>query len=180
VALFDSDGSQVHDGPGDVGYRGPGHMLGYVNRPDLTRGMVNDEGYSLSGDLGEFDTDGFLRITGRLKDIIIRGGVNISAREVEDHLLTHPSVRSVAVVSMPDPRLGERACAFVVAEPGTPLDLEQVSTFLREDRGVSIQKVPERLELISVMPISPTGKIRKGELRDRVRHLLDLEGSAEP
>ncbi|QBX55947.1 cyclohexanecarboxylate-CoA ligase [Nocardioides seonyuensis] len=169
VMLFDGDGQQVVVGPGEVGYRGPGHMLGYVRRPDLTQAMINSAGYSLSGDLGEFDADGFLRITGRIKDIIIRGGVNISAREVEDHLLTHPAVHDVAVVAMPDPRLGERACAFVVAEAGAQIDLDQICTYLRDERGISVQKLPERLELIEVMPISPTGKIDKADLRRRVR-----------
>jgi acyl-CoA synthetase (AMP-forming)/AMP-acid ligase II len=168
VALFDADGRRTLHGPGDVGYRGPGHMLGYVNQPELTARMINEEGYSLAGDLAVIDDDGFLRITGRIKDIIIRGGVNISAREVEDLLLNHPAIHDVAVVGMPDERLGERACAFVVAEPQAQPTLNELCDYLRYERGVSVQKLPERLELVDSLPLNATGKVKKGELRQRV------------
>jgi acyl-coenzyme A synthetase/AMP-(fatty) acid ligase len=168
IVLFDLDGRRAGNGPGDVGYRGPGHMLGYVNQPELTAKMINDEGFSLAGDLAVFDDDGYLRITGRIKDIIIRGGVNISAREVEELLLDHPQVRDVAVVGMPDARLGERACAFVVPAPGAVPTLDELCRYLREERGISVQKLPERLEVVDLLPVSATGKVQKTELRERV------------
>ncbi|MDR7254272.1 acyl-CoA synthetase (AMP-forming)/AMP-acid ligase II [Nocardioides sp. BE266] len=168
VALFDQDGARTDRGPGDVGYRGPGHMLGYLNQPDLTSSMLTADGFSLAGDLAEMDADGYIRITGRLKDIIIRGGVNISAREVEEHLLASPLVRDVAVVGMPDDRLGERACAFVVPEPGTAVTLAALTSFLEAERGISRQKLPERLEVVDALPLSAMGKVQKGELRARV------------
>ncbi|WP_051247589.1 AMP-binding protein [Nocardioides halotolerans] len=172
IVLFDQDGGRAGNGPGDVGYRGPGHMLGYVNQPELTATMVNAEGFSLAGDLAVFDDDGYLRITGRLKDIIIRGGVNISAREVEELLLAHPSVKDVALVGMPDPRLGERACAFVVPTPGSAPTLDELCGFLRDERGISVQKLPERLEVVDHLPVSATGKVQKVELRERVARVF--------
>jgi acyl-coenzyme A synthetase/AMP-(fatty) acid ligase len=176
IALFDENGRRTARGPGDVGYRGPGHMLGYLNRPDLTAALVNVDGFSLAGDLAEMDEDGYVRITGRLKDIIIRGGVNISAREVEDHLLTSPLVHDVAVVGMPDDRLGERACAFVVPEEGAEVSLAALTAFLEVERGISKQKLPERLELVDAMPRSAMGKVQKGELRARVATAMEEAG----
>lgn len=175
IALFDQERRQTDRGPGDVGYRGPGHMLGYLHRADLTASMLTPDGFSLAGDLAEMDEDGYVRITGRLKDIIIRGGVNISAREVEDHLLASPLVRDVAVVGMPDDRLGERACAFVVPEEGAEVTLSALVAFLEVERGISKQKLPERLEVVEALPLSAMGKVQKGELRERAR--AGLEGA---
>jgi non-ribosomal peptide synthetase component E (peptide arylation enzyme) len=106
-----------------------------------------------------------VRVTGRLKDIVIRGGMNISAREIEDHLLKHPAIQDVAVVGMPDERLGERLCAYVILASGTEtLTLDEVTGFLRE-HDVATQKLPERLEIASSLPMTATGKIQKHLLR---------------
>lgn len=143
------------------------HMLGYWDNREATEELFTPEGYSRSGDLGFMDKDGFVRITGRSKDIIIRGGMNISAREVEDELLQNPQVANVAVVAMPDERLGEKCCAFVVpAEDGTP-DLETIVEFLKE-RGIANQKLPERLEVVDELPTTATGKIQKHVLRAQI------------
>ena len=112
------------------------------------------------------DGDGYVRVTGRVKEMIIRGGMNISTREVEELLLKHPGVREVAVVGLPDDVLGERACAFVVTT-GEPPTLEELTRFLLEDQRLAKPKLPERLEIIDALPMTPTGKVQKFELRQR-------------
>jgi non-ribosomal peptide synthetase component E (peptide arylation enzyme) len=112
-----------------------------------------------------------LRVTGRIKDIVIRGGENISAREIEEVLIEHPGVENVAVVGYPDPRLGERCCAVVVAAEGSGVDLEVLNAFLLQ-RGIAKFKLPERLETVSELPTTPTGKVRKSELRRLVSEAL--------
>jgi non-ribosomal peptide synthetase component E (peptide arylation enzyme) len=102
----------------------------------------------------------------RLKDIIIRGGANISVNEIEGHLVAHPRIQQAAVVGYPDTRLGEKVCAIVVATPGEPLALEQVTDYLRNERRISPHKLPERLIVVNEMPITPTGKIQKFRLRE--------------
>ena len=118
------------------------------------------------------DDDGFVRVTGRLKDIIIRGGMNISAREIEEHLVRHPAIADVAVVGMPDERLGEKACAYVVlAEPSAPLTLSDVADYLRAQK-LATQKLPERLEIVPTLPMTATGKIQKHILRADIKKKL--------
>lgn len=157
---------------GDVTYRGPSHMVGYFHNEPATAELYTPDRFSRSGDLGYMDADGFVRITGRTKDIIIRGGINIGSREVEDLLITHDSVRDVAVVAMPDPRLGERACAFIVVEPGhEALTLPEMQEFLRTKK-IAVQKMPERIEVTEGLPMTPTGKVQKQLLRERIAAIL--------
>jgi cyclohexanecarboxylate-CoA ligase/acyl-CoA synthetase len=182
LGVFDVDGGSLPPGTeGEIAQRSPGSMLGYWNDPKRTADAFDREGWCRSGDLGRIDELGCLRVTGRLKDIIIRGGLNLSAREVEDNLITHPNVKDVAVVAMPDPVLGERACAFVVPA-GLPPTLNDLAVYLRDERRVSPTKLPERLEIVEALPITATGKVQKFELRDRVRRLIEAEQSslAEP
>jgi cyclohexanecarboxylate-CoA ligase len=114
VKIVDELGDEVPRGAqGDITYRGPSHMLEYYRDPEQTAALFTADGHSRSGDLGVMDADGYVRVTGRLKDIVIRGGLNISARELEELLVDHPRVAAVAVVGMPDERLGERVCAYV-------------------------------------------------------------------
>src|SRR5581483_11335301 len=125
-----------------------------------------------TGDLGAIGADGYLRIAGRKKDIIIRGGFNLSPAETEAVLLTHPAVAEAACVGMPDARLGERMCAFVVLREGealpAPAELERFLT----DAGLARGKHPERLEALDAMPLNPAGKILKRVLRDRITETL--------
>lgn len=166
VKVVDGEGREVPRGEeGDIAYRGPSHMIEYFHDDEETAALFTPDGFSRSGDLGRMDADGFVRVTGRLKDIVIRGGMNISAREVEDHLLQHPDIASVAVVGMPDERLGEKLCAYVVpADPEKPVTLDAVTAYLREHK-VATQKLPERLELANELPMTATGKIQKHVLR---------------
>ncbi|MCW2786649.1 MAG: o-succinylbenzoate--CoA ligase [Marmoricola sp.] len=166
VQIVDVDGNAVGPGEeGDIAYKGPSHMLEYYHDPDQTAALFTAEGYSRSGDLGRMTADGYVRVTGRLKDIVIRGGMNISAREIEDLLSELPSIANVAVVGMPDELLGERVCVYVVpSTPGASLTLDEVVAYLRS-RKVATQKLPERLEIIEALPLTATGKVQKHLLR---------------
>lgn len=177
VQVVGPDGYEVARGKeGDIAYKGPSHMIEYFRNDVETAALFTPEGFSRSGDLGRMDDDGFVRVTGRLKDIVIRGGMNISAREVEEHLLGHPQIANVAVVGMPDERLGEKVCAYVVLAEGAEMGLEDVTAYLREHK-VAMQKLPERLEVVSVLPMTATGKIQKHLLRAEIAHKLETEGS---
>jgi cyclohexanecarboxylate-CoA ligase len=175
VRVVGPDGEELPAGEsGDIAYHGPSHMLGYYDDPEETARLYTPDGYSRSGDLGAMDEDGFVRVNGRIKDIIIRGGINISSREVEDLLLQHPAVRDVAVVAMPDARLGERSCAFVVPAAGATPTLPELTDFLR-GKEIAVQKLPERVELIDALPMTAVGKVRKNVLRDRIAAILKAE-----
>jgi acyl-CoA synthetase (AMP-forming)/AMP-acid ligase II len=154
-------------GPGEEGEiraKGPNTMLGYVDS-SLDAEAFDEEGFFRTGDLGNLDADGFIAITGRLKDVIIRKGENISAKEVEDLLFTSPQVADAAVIGLPDARSGERACALVVpADPENPPTLPELFDFLK-GAGLMVQKIPEQLEILDVLPRNPTGKVLKHELR---------------
>ena len=168
LKTIDADGHTTGAGvEGEICYRGPGAILGYWNDPDKTRAAIDDDGWHHCGDLGKLDAAGYLRVTGRLKDIIIRGGQNLSAREIEEHLITHPQIRDAAVVAYPDTRLGEKVCAYLVAEPGSCLTVEMIKNYLVGTRDVAIQKVPERVVVVDELPTTASGKIQKYLLRQR-------------
>lgn len=164
---------------GEIAFRGSMIMLEYVGEPEKTAESFTADGFSKSGDLGVMDADGYLRVTGRLKDIIIRGGYNISVRQVEDVLAAHEAVGQVAVVAMPDATMGERACCFLVPAAGhEPLTLEQIKDHLL-GLGLAIQKVPERLEIVDAVPTTATGKIQKNVLREVIaRKVAEAEEQA--
>lgn len=163
---------------GEEASRGPAVFVGYLRDPERTASVLDDDGWYYSGDLAVMDADGYIRVTGRIKDTILRGGENISAREVEEILLQHPAVRDVAVVAMPHPRLGESACAFVVPRAGAdPLTLDGVRAFFTL-MEVARFKTPERVENVDALPITPTGKVCKGLLRARIAALVAQEAAA--
>ncbi len=148
----------------------------YLDRPDLTAAAMTADGWYRTGDLATIDGDGFLRLTGRVKDIINRGGEKVPVAEIEQLLHEHPAVAEVAIVAMPDERLGERACAFVVRDPDFAGDfgLAEVRGFL-DSREVSRHYWPERVEMIEAMPRTPSGKIQKFVLRERASGLRPEE-----
>ncbi|XUL94447.1 AMP-binding enzyme [Streptomyces galilaeus] len=146
--------------------RGPSQFVGYRDPAHDASAFVSG-GWFRTGDVGRLDADGYLTITDRIKDIIIRGGENIASKEVEDILATHPRVRHAAVVAEPDPRYGERVAAFVVLDGGT-LDIEEVRELFARHR-VAPQKTPERVEVVEELPLAPSGKVRKYELREWLR-----------
>ena len=159
------DGTVAADGEeGEIRAKGPQVCRGYLDE-SLDADAFDDEGWFRSGDLGRLDADGHVLITGRVKDIIIRHGENISAKEVEDLLFTHPKVGDAAVVGLPDSKTGERACAVVVpTDAESPPTLPELFEFLT-DQGLAKQKVPEQLEIIEALPRNASGKILKHELR---------------
>jgi acyl-CoA synthetase len=173
VAVVDDEGNEVPRGTeGDVAYRGPSHMIEYLGNPEETAALFTPAGLSRSGDLGVMDGDGYVRVTGRTKDIIIRGGMNISAREIEDHLAAHPALSASAVIGVPDERLGERVGCFVVTNPGaSDPTVEELRAYLT-DHGVAVQKTPESVIPIGSLPMTATGKVQKHVLRRQAADIL--------
>jgi acyl-CoA synthetase len=160
-----------HDLPfgqdGELLLRGPEQFPGYLD-PAHDLAAFTADGWLRTGDIARFDDEGYLTITDRKKDLIIRGGENIASMEVENVMLGLPQVVEVAVVAMPDEKLGERVCAYVVPKPGTQLTLEQVIAHCAH-AGFAKQKTPERVVLVEEMPRTPSGKVKKAELRARLR-----------
>ncbi len=201
IRITDDDGNQLPaDTEGNFELHSPTMFDGYLERPDLTAEAFTDDGYFRTGDLAKLDHDGYLHITGRVKDIVNRGGEKVPVAEVEQILYSHPLVADVAIVAMPDPRLGERACAFVVpARPGSPapngnggrehepgggstgdpageLTFEAMQQYL-DAQQVSKTYWPERLEIVDDLPRTPSGKVQKYVLRERVARTA-AEGNA--
>ncbi|HWD54245.1 MAG TPA: AMP-binding protein [Acidimicrobiales bacterium] len=166
VRVVRLDGAPAKPGEeGEVRVKGPMVFHGYTD-PALTKEAFDEEGYFRTGDLGKLRADGHLTLTGRLKDVIVRKGENISAKEIEDLLYTHPKVVEVAVIGLPDRERGERVCAVVqLAEGAETLGLTEVVAFCR-DAGLMTQKIPEQLEVRTDWPRAGTGKVVKKSLRD--------------
>jgi acyl-CoA synthetase (AMP-forming)/AMP-acid ligase II len=165
LRVVDSDGHDL--GPGQEGellVKGPQSITGYVDSR-LDAGAFDSRGFLRTGDLGVVGPRGHVRITGRLKDVIIRNAENISAQEIEAVLYTHPKIADVAVIGVPDPRTGERACAVVVLADGvTSVTLAELVDYCRTQR-LATQKIPERLEIVDTLPRNAMGKILKQDLR---------------
>lgn len=158
---------------GEEASRGPNVFMGYFDEPELTARALDEEGWYYSGDLCRMDEAGYIKITGRKKDIIVRGGENISSREVEDILLQHPKIHDACVVAMPDERLGERSCAYVVLKaPHHSLSLEEVVAFFSRKR-VAKYKYPEHIVVIEKLPRTASGKIQKFLLRKDILQRLE-------
>jgi fatty-acyl-CoA synthase len=153
---------------GEICVRGVGVMKGYFDNDQATREALDADGWLHTGDLGTLDGDGYPRITGRLKDMIIRGGENIFPREIEDILITHPAVADVAVFGVPDPRWGEQPAAAVRLKAGASCSSEQLAEFLREH--LARHKVPRFWQFLDTFPLTASGKIQKFVLRERFRN----------
>jgi acyl-CoA synthetase (AMP-forming)/AMP-acid ligase II len=161
VAVRRDDGSDASPGEaGEIVVRGPNTAAGFLRDPLRTGQVFEPDGWVRSGDLGTIDDSGYLTVVGRKKEIIIRGGLNIAPREVEELLLQMPHVTAAAVVGLPHPRLGETSCAFVVADTPGSVTFELMIAHLRE-AGLAPFKLPERLELVDALPLTATGKIQK-------------------
>jgi acyl-CoA synthetase (AMP-forming)/AMP-acid ligase II len=172
IRCVDDEGADVPLGEeGEVAVMAPFMCLGY-HQAEHNRSAFTPDGWFRSGDIGRLDAGGFLTITDRKKDIIIRGGENISSKEVEDVLATHPAVFESAVLSMPDAVMGERVCAFVVTRAAQSLDLSEVQAHFRQ-AGVARQKTPERIVVVEELPRTVAGKVKKFELRERLKLLGD-------
>ncbi len=158
-------------GPGSVGefcQKAPFIISGYYKRPDLNARKWDQDGFYHSGDACYLDEKGFYHFSTRLKDIIIRGGMNVSAEEVESILYRNPKIINAAIVGMPDERLGEKCCAYIEVKPGETLSLQDVQKFM-EENNVAKYKWPERVEIVNELPRTPTGKVLKYVLREDIR-----------
>jgi cyclohexanecarboxylate-CoA ligase len=168
LRIVDDEGRDLPAGSeGEILGRGPECFLGYRN-PALDAEAFTSDGWFRTGDLGVVDEDGYLTVTGRKKDIVIRKGEKISAPELEAAIARHPGVAEVAVIAVPDPVTGERACACVVPRPGTSLTLDELAATLRK-AGLAAHKLPEELEIVAELPRTASGKVQKHVLRERRR-----------
>jgi cyclohexanecarboxylate-CoA ligase len=179
LRVVDDDGRELPPGTeGNFEIGTDTLFAGYLNRPADTAAAITEDGWYRPGDLATIDVDGYLRITGRVKDVINRGGEKVPVAEIEQLLYEHPAVAEVAIVAMADERLGERACAFVVpTDPGSGLGFEAMQAYL-DERRVAKPYWPERLELVSELPRTPSGKIQKFVLREQARRFTDVHRKA--
>ncbi len=177
IKVVDDDGNEVPDGElGELLTRGPYTIRGYFNAPEKNREAFTADGFYRMGDYVR-KRGRYLYAEGRKKDLINRGGEKISCEEVENLIFKHPKVQQVALVAMPDPVFGEKACAFVVVRPGEQLGFDELIAFLRDQRIASF-KLPERLELVDQFPTSLVGKILKRQLRETIAERVKTERSA--
>jgi len=175
-AVFGDPAAGVEDGePGELVTRGPYTIRGYYNAPEKNAEAFLSGGWYRMGDVVR-KRGRYVYTEGRRNDMINRGGEKISCEEVENLIYTHPKVKVVTLVAMPDPLFGEKACAFVVPKPGETIVFEELIAFLRQQNIASF-KLPERLEVVSELPLSPVGKIMKRELRDMITAKLAREAA---
>jgi len=176
VKVVRMDGSPAAVGErGLLKVRGAQMCLGYYKREDME--PFDAEGWFDTGDMAYMDDEGYIRIDGRIKDIIIRGGENVPVFDIENLMFKHPAVLSTAIVGYPDPRLGERACAFVVLRPGQTLDLAAVQALMAEHK-VAKQYWPERIEIVADLPKTPAGKVQKYQLRELAKAFAETPRAA--
>lgn len=167
-------GEELPDGrQGELCTRGHLVMLGYYKNPDATRAAIDPEGWLHTGDLAIRLPNGYYRITGRIKDLVIRGGENIYPREIEEYLFTHPAVEQVSVVGVPDPKYGEELCAWIKLKPGTTTSAEELRDYCR--RALAHYKVPRYVKLVEQFPQTVTGKIQKFKMREATMAELGLK-----
>jgi 2,3-dihydroxybenzoate-AMP ligase len=168
IKIIDDSGREVPPGvEGELVSKGPGIFTGYFKSSEENSQIFTSDGFFKTGDKARKDHLGNITITGRIKDIINRGGEKISALDIENLLSTHPDIRDTAVVGMPDPVLGERICAYVVLKEGSQLYFEEIILFLR-GRGASVQQLPERIEFVRELPVTKVGKVDKKALREDI------------
>jgi cyclohexanecarboxylate-CoA ligase len=165
VRVVDFDGKPLPTGEtGRLLVRGAQMFMGYYKRPDIQ--TFDADGWFDTGDLAYMDAEGYIRINGRTKDVLIRGGENVPVVEIEALLYKHPAVLDAALVGYPDARLGERGCAFVALRPGQTFDLAALQAYMAECK-VAKQYWPERVEVVAALPRTPSGKIQKFKLREQ-------------
>ena len=174
-AILNEDGNQCATGiEGELSAKGPGVFTGYLKNPEANQKEFTPDGYFRTGDLATRDENGNIRITGRIKDIIIRGGENIAARDVEDLISSHPAVEYVAVVGMPDPDLGEKICAYVKLVQEATLSHEDILRYLKKLEAAKIH-YPERTIFVSEIPLTAAGKADKKVLKKNIEEKLKAD-----
>jgi fatty-acyl-CoA synthase len=157
---------------GEICCRGHGVMLGYYKQPAATDQVLDADGWLHTGDLGRKLPNGYYQITGRIRDLVIRGGENVYPREIEECLLVHPAVEQAAVVGVPDPRFGEELCAWVKLNGNSQLTTDQLRRFCRQ--RIAHFKVPRYIKFVDAFPLTATGKIQKHTIRQRMCQELNL------
>ena len=174
MKILDSENRQLTSGKeGELVMRGPGVFIGYYGQEDLYKSLLTEEGFFRTGDFATLSEDGYLRITGRLKDLIIRGGVNIAPVPIEEALASHPKVSGVAVIGYPDERMGELLCAVIIPRGEVPT-LEVLNCFL-QTKGLPKYHCPEMIRIVEKFPTTPAGKIRKATLREEIIKETEME-----
>lgn len=151
--------------------KGPGVFTGYYNNPDENKKVFTSDGFFKTGDMAKIDARGYISITGRIKEMINRGGESISTRDIEELISRHPGVVAVGVVPMSDPLLGERACAYIQLKEGVKLDFEGVISFLKSTKA-SVLHLPERIEFVNTMPYTAAQKLDKKALRKDIERKI--------
>lgn len=175
--IVDTETGKELSSPGQVGellYKSPSVMACYFKQPEMTKSAFEPDGFFHTGDLFQLREGNAFSYFDRKKDIIIRGGFNISAQEIENMVVSHPKVAEAAAVAMSDEMLGEKVCIFVVPVAGETVTLEEITRFVRE-KGVAVYKLPERMEMIDALPRNPVGKILKRELRNILEEKITKE-----
>jgi acyl-CoA synthetase (AMP-forming)/AMP-acid ligase II len=180
--ILGSDGERLpHGMEGELVMRGPQRFLGYFGRPELDSEVFLPNGWMRTGDVAVMDTEGYVKISGRSKEVIIRGGANISPAEVETVLSSDPRIRQIAVVAIPDQRLGERLCACIVPvelEPDAALTLDDIKG-MAEQAGLAKYKWPERVQIMESLPMTSSGKVLRRVLEDKLREFIERHHSLD-
>jgi non-ribosomal peptide synthetase component E (peptide arylation enzyme) len=175
VRIIDPDGKELpRNTDGELATKGPAIFAGYLKNPEENKKSFTKDGFFRTGDQARMDDRGYLKITGRIKDLIIRGGENISPAQVEELLCEHPGIADAAVIGMPDKDLGEKVCAYVRPAPGAKLDPEEIKAFM-EKNGASKLLLPERFEFIESFPMTEAGKHDKKQLKNDLKQRMGLE-----
>lgn len=169
LKILDEEGKELPPNQdGELVAKGPGIFAGYLKNPEENRKSFTSDGFFRTGDMARIDDRGNIRITGRIKDIIIRGGENISPAQIEDIILTFPGVADTAVIGIPDKELGERVCAFIKPSRGTTLNPEEIKDFMLQ-KGASKLLIPERFEFVETLPMTQAGKHDKKALKEEIK-----------
>jgi fatty-acyl-CoA synthase len=173
VKIVDTEGRIVPVGvSGELCTRGYSVMRGYWEDPERTREAIDASGWMHSGDLATIDAEGYCNIVGRVKDMLIRGGENVYPREVEEFLMRHPKVQDVQVFGVPDPRLGEEVCAWIVLRPGQSAEPDEIRAFAQ--REIAHYKVPRYIRFVPEFPVTATGKPQKFVMREQMARELGV------
>jgi fatty-acyl-CoA synthase len=174
VKLLDEQGRIVPIGePGDICSRGYAVMEAYWNDPQQTAETVDEDGWLHSGDIGIMDEDGYVRVVGRIKDMIIRGGENVYPREIEEFLYTHPQIQDASVIGVPDEKFGEEVCVWIIAKEGQTLSADEIRAFCKD--RIAYFKIPRYIRLVDEFPMTVTGKIQKFKMREQMLEEIGKE-----
>ena len=172
--VVDGQGNELlPNSSGELVIKGPSIFTGYYNAPEENKKAFTKDGFFRTGDLAMIDDSGNITLTGRIREIIKRGGESISTVEIENLIVTHPDVEAVAVVGMPDPELGERACAYIQQKSGADLSFEMIIDYLKT-KNASVLQFPERIEFIDAMPLTKAEKLDKRVLEEDIRKKMGI------